>query len=147
VCNRSILVHGWATGKHRLTRLTTTWTWGKPPPSPYSRLCAYPWDKHSNVILSWDSQVEVMKFPYVRFLQLWGPIILRANLRLRWGPKKIYSSYQELSNGMSHATCTQGNRGDFWLLVIGSQIANWTPCPSFGHNLCFNTQMSHASPF
>jgi hypothetical protein len=29
----SILVHKQAAGKHRLTRLTTAWTWGKPPPS------------------------------------------------------------------------------------------------------------------
>ncbi len=28
------LVHEWTTCKHELTRLTTTQTWGKPPPSP-----------------------------------------------------------------------------------------------------------------
>jgi hypothetical protein len=28
------LVHGRVTSKHGLTKLTTTWTWGKPPPSP-----------------------------------------------------------------------------------------------------------------
>jgi hypothetical protein len=132
--------------KHRLTRLTTARTWGKPPPSPYSILCAYPWDKHSNVILSRDSQVEVMKFPYLGFMWLWGPIILRADLRLRWGPKKIYSPYQELSNSMSHATCTQGNQGDTWLLVIESQIANLTPCPFFGHNLCFKYPNESCKP-
>ncbi len=33
MCNCSTLVHGRATGKHRFTRLTTTRTWGKPPPS------------------------------------------------------------------------------------------------------------------
>jgi hypothetical protein len=34
----------------------------------------------------------------------------------------------------------QGNRGDSWLLVVKSQIANLTPGPSFGHNLCFKCQ-------
>jgi len=38
---------------------------------------------------------------------------------------------------MSHATCMQGNRGDFLLLVVGGQIANLIPGLSFDHNLCF----------
>jgi hypothetical protein len=38
---------------------------------------------------------------------------------------------------MSHVTCTQANQGDSWLLVVRNQIANLTPSPSFGHNLCF----------
>jgi hypothetical protein len=38
---------------------------------------------------------------------------------------------------MWHATCTQGNRVESRLLVVGSQIANLTPDPSFDHNLCF----------
>jgi len=38
---------------------------------------------------------------------------------------------------MSHATCTQGNQGDSQLLVVESQIANLTPDPYFGHDLCF----------
>jgi hypothetical protein len=38
---------------------------------------------------------------------------------------------------MWHATYTQGNWGDYWFLVVGSQIANLTLGPSFGHNLCF----------
>ncbi len=38
---------------------------------------------------------------------------------------------------MCHITCMQGNQGDSWLLVVGSQIDNLTLDPSFGHNLCF----------
>jgi hypothetical protein len=38
---------------------------------------------------------------------------------------------------MLHATCTQGNWGDSQLLVVGNQIGNLTPDPSFGHNLHF----------
>jgi hypothetical protein len=37
---------------------------------------------------------------------------------------------------MSHVICTQGNRVDSRLLVVGSQTANLTPGPSFAHNLC-----------
>jgi hypothetical protein len=38
---------------------------------------------------------------------------------------------------MWHATCTQGNWGDSWFLMVESQIGNLTPDPFFGHNLCF----------
>jgi hypothetical protein len=37
---------------------------------------------------------------------------------------------------MFHATCTQKNRGDSQLLVVGSQIVNLISSPSFGYNLC-----------
>jgi hypothetical protein len=40
----------------------------------------------------------------------------------------------------------QGTQGDSWLLVIGSQIGNLTPDPSFGHIYVLITQMGHASP-
>jgi len=50
--------------------------------------------------------------------------------------RKSCSPRQELSNVMLHATCTQGNRGDSWLLVVGSYIDNLTPDLSFGYNLC-----------
>jgi len=36
------LGHFWCTDNmniHKLTRFTTTWTWGKPPPSPYNIIC------------------------------------------------------------------------------------------------------------
>jgi len=113
---------------------------------PYSNLCAWPWDQHPNVILSRDSQVGVSKFPKLKLLQLWGPITLCENLRLRWGPKKSCSPCQEFSNDMWHATCTQGNHGDSWFLVVGSQIDNLIPGPSFGHNLCFNYPNGSCEP-
>jgi hypothetical protein len=37
---------------------------------------------------------------------------------------------------MWHATCTQVNQSNSWLLMFRNQIANLTPGPSFGHNLC-----------
>ncbi len=38
---------------------------------------------------------------------------------------------------MLHATYTQGNRVDSWILMVRSQTANLTPNISFDHNLCF----------
>jgi hypothetical protein len=47
---------------------------------------------------------------------------------------------------MSHAICTHGNRVNFWLLMVGSQIANLTPDHSFGHNLCFRCPNEQCEP-
>jgi hypothetical protein len=47
---------------------------------------------------------------------------------------------------MWHDTCTQGNRVDFLLLVVGSQIANLTIGPSFDHNLCFKCPNGSCEP-
>jgi hypothetical protein len=48
---------------------------------------------------------------------------------------------------MSHVTFMQGNWGDSWLLMVGSQVGNLTLGPFFGHNLCFKNLNGHASPF
>jgi hypothetical protein len=87
--------------------------------------------------LSQDSQVGVPKLLKLRFLQLLSFITLHAGLRLKWGPKQNCSPRQELSNGLSNATYTQGNQVNSWFFVVKSQIANLNPSPSFGHNLCF----------
>jgi hypothetical protein len=94
-----------------------------------------------------STQVGVPKFPKLGLLQLWSPIILCVNLQLRWGLKQRYNPCQELLNSMWHATCMQGNWSNFWLLVVENQIGNFTPGPSFGHNLFLSTQMGHANPF
>ncbi len=54
-----------------------------------------------------------------------------------WGLKQSYSICQKIANNMQHTTYTQVNHGDFFLLVVRSQIGTLTPNPSFGHNLCF----------
>jgi hypothetical protein len=113
---------------------------------PYITLCAWPRDQHPNVILSWDSQVGVLKFSQLGFLRLWGPITLHANLRLKWGPKQSCSSCRKLFNDIWHATCTQGNRGNSQLLVLESQTTNLTPNPSFGHNLCLKCSNGSYKP-
>jgi hypothetical protein len=59
----------------------------------------------------------------------------KANLESPW----------ELSNGVSHSTCTHQGRVDSRLLVVGSQTASLTPGPSFDHNLC--CRCPNARPF
>jgi hypothetical protein len=66
-----------------------------------------------------------------------GAITLCEDLWWTWGLKQSCSPRRNLSNVMSHATCTQGNWGKSWLLVVGNQIGNLTLDPSFGYNLCF----------
>jgi len=104
---------------------------------PYNILCDSPRDPHPNGILSWNSQMEVLKLPKLGLSQLWGTITLRTNLWLKSRLKQSCSPCQELSNGMLHVIYTQRNRVDSWLLVVRSQTANLTHGPSFGHNLCF----------
>jgi len=84
--------------------------------------------------------------PRLRLLRLWGAITLRANLWLKWSLKQRCSPCRELSNNMSHAIYVHGNRVDSWLLVVGSQIVNLTPGPSFGHNLCFRCPNVRCDP-
>jgi hypothetical protein len=58
-------------------------------------------------------QMGVLKFPKLGLLQLWSPITLCADLRLRWSPWQSCNPRLELSNNMSHTTCMQGNRVNF----------------------------------
>jgi hypothetical protein len=47
---------------------------------------------------------------------------------------------------MLHATYMQGNRGDSWLLVVGSQIAYLTFGLSFDYNLCVKCPNGSCEP-
>jgi hypothetical protein len=82
-------------------------------------------------------KLGMLKFLKLIFLRFWRPIIFFVNLWLIWGLKQSCISHQELFNSMWHITCTQKNQGDFWLLVVGSQIVDLIPNLYFGHNLCF----------
>jgi len=113
---------------------------------PYSILCASPQGPHSNGFLFRDSQMGVQKLPKSRLLRLWCPITLCVDLRSWWGLKQSCSLCRKLSNNMSHATCTQGNRVDSRLLMVGSQIVNLIPDLSFGHNLCFRCPNGWCKP-
>jgi hypothetical protein len=60
--------------------------------------------------------------------------------------KQNYSPHQNVFNGMWHATYTQINEGDSWLLMLDSWIHNLTISPSFGHNLCFKYPNGECEP-
>jgi hypothetical protein len=90
--------------------------------------------------------VGVSKFLQLGLLLLWSPETLRANLWWRWGLKQSCSPHWDIFNGMLQATCTQGNWGDSWLLMVRSQISNLTIDPSFGHNLCFRCPNGSCKP-
>jgi hypothetical protein len=96
--------------------------------------------------LSRDTQMGVSKLPKSGLSQFGSPITLCTYLWLTWGLKQSYSPHQELFNGIWHATCTQGNWVDSWLLVVGSKIVNLTPDLSFGHNLCFRCPNGSCEP-
>jgi hypothetical protein len=107
---KSWLVHSWTTFGVRTSHHLP----------PYNILCAWPHGHHPNGILFQDSQMGVLKFPKLGLSQLWGPITLCANLRSKWGLEQSCSRCCELSNSLLHFTYTQVNRGDSWLLVVGS---------------------------
>jgi len=104
---------------------------------PYSILCSSPPHLHPNGSFSRDSQSGVPKLSWFGLPRLWMLITPRLKLGSERGLNQSCSSPRELSNGVSHFTCTHRNRVDSRLLVVGSQIANLTPGPSFDHNLCW----------
>ncbi len=106
---------------------------------PYSRLCVSPWHLHPNDFLSRDSQGGVPKLSRFGLSPLCELITLWSDLRLGWGLKQTCSSRQELSNSVSHFTCTHRGRVDSRLLVVGSQTGSLTPDLSFCHNMCWKS--------
>jgi hypothetical protein len=93
-----------------------------------------------------NSPVGVPKSRQPVFSRLWSPITFQENLRLKWGLKKSCSFRRELSNDMWHVVCSQVNRVDSWLFLVGSQTGSLTPGPSFGHNLCFRCSNEQCEP-
>jgi len=124
-------MHRRTTSKHGFTKFIMAWTWGKPPPSPF---IVYFVPSHgTNTQMSFCHP----KFTKLGLLRLWGPIALRVDLWLTWSFKQSCNLCQDLSDGISHATCTQQNWSDSQLLVVRNRIVNLIPPdPSFGHNLC-----------
>jgi hypothetical protein len=82
-------------------------------------------------------KVESWNCPVFRLPGLWAFITSHSNLRLGWGLKRTCSSLWELSNGVSHSTCTHRDRVDSRLLVARNQTASLTSGPSFNYNLCW----------
>ncbi len=134
---RALLVLGRATGKLGLTRLTTARTWGKPPPSPLQyTLClsTRPTSKWLFVPRLPSGSPEIAK---IKTFATLGPHNFVCKPPIEMSLKQSCSPRRELSNGMWHLTCTQGNRIDSRLLMVRSQVANLTFKLFFDHNLCF----------
>ncbi len=91
---------------------------------------------HPNSSFSQDSQSAVPKLSRFGLPGLWMLITSRPEFGSGQGLNQSYSSRRELSNGMSHFTCTHRNQVDSQLLVVRSQTTSLTPGPSFDHNLC-----------
>jgi len=117
---------------------------------PYSILWTSPRGPHPNGFslpgLPWDSCVRVLKSRQLGLLGLWSPITLRTDLGSKCSLKQSCSSRRELSNGMSHVVCSQVNRVNSRLFLVGSQTGSLTPGPSFGHNLCFRCPNEQYDP-
>ncbi len=103
---------------------------------PYGIICSSPLHLHPNGSFSRDSQSGVPKLSWFGLPGLWTLITSHFKLGSGQDLNQSCSSPQELSNGVSHFTCTHRNRVDSRLLMVGSQTVNLTPGPSFDHNLC-----------
>jgi hypothetical protein len=143
----AFLMHKQATCIHELTRLTTAWTWGKPPPSPLYYFLWLITELDPNVIFPKTPKLRVPKFSKLVLLPLWRPITSCVNLQFMWGLKQSCSSNRKISNDMWHTICMHIIQSNSWLLVVGSQIDTFT-LKFFSTITCVvNTQIDHASPF
>ncbi len=73
----------------------------------------------------------------------WELITPDCQVRLRRGLNQTCSPRRDLSNDVSHCQFRDREEVDSRLLVVGSQIVNLSPGPSFAHNLgyrCPNDQ-------
>jgi hypothetical protein len=134
-----------ATGNPRFAWLTTAWTHmthhssdsGEAITFPHIVYFAFACDTCIQMaFFSRDSQGGVSKLSRFGLSGFCEFITLYSDLQLGWSLKKTYRSPQELSNGVSHSTCTHRGWVDSRLLVVRSQIANLTSGLSFIHNLC-----------
>jgi len=91
-------------------------------------------------------KLRVLKFPKLGLSTLWKVITSHADLWLRWGLKQNYSLHWKFFNDMWHATYTHVFQGDFWFLMVGSQIGSLIFNPSFGHKLCFKYSNESCNP-
>jgi hypothetical protein len=114
--------------------------------SPYNILCVSPRHLHPNGFLSRDSQGGIPKLSRFGFSKLCEIITLCSDLRLEWDFKQTCSSPWELSNNVSHSTCTHQGWVDSRLLMIGSQTVSLTPGLSFCHNLCYKCPNGPCKP-
>jgi hypothetical protein len=88
-------------------------------------------------------KVESRNCPGFGLPGLWDILASHPGLRSGRGLNQTCSPLRELSNAVLHSPRSHRERVDSRFLVVGSQIANLTPGPSFSHNLgcrCPNDQ-------
>ncbi len=97
---------------------------------PYNILCAWARDQHPNVILSSKCHFvlglpsESPEIPTIGILAILGAHNFACKPPIKMSFETKLQPYQELSIGMSHATCWKENRGDSRLLVVRNQIGS-----------------------
>jgi hypothetical protein len=129
-----LIYHGSDSGSHHLP--------------PYNILCSSLPRLHPNDICSRDSQGGVPKLSRFIFPRFWELKSFDSDLRLEWNLNQSCSSPWKLSNGVLHSTCTHTeikSIPDF--LVVGNQIANLTPNPSFAYTLGCRCPNGSCKPF
>ncbi len=108
---------------------------------PYSILCVSPPHLHPNGTFSPNSQSGVSKLSQFGLPGLWAFITFRSDLRLGQSLKQTCNFPSELSNGVSHSTCTHQNRVDSHFQWSGVKLSTMR-----GQWSTFS-QMAHARPF
>ncbi len=106
--------------------------------SPYSILCNAPLRLHPNGSFPGTPKLESRNCPEivpVGVPGLWELITPDCQVWLRRGLNQSYNPCRDLSNDLSNSQFGGREEVDSQLLVVGSQIASWTPGPSFAHNL------------
>jgi len=122
----ALLVHGWTTNIHGLTRLTIAWTWRKPSPSPLHPNQTLFYVNHGGYIqISFCPKTPYLKFFKLGNLALWRAVTYFQNFWLKWCQKQSCNLCRDLSNDMWHATCTHIFKSDSWLLVGGVKLTLW----------------------
>ncbi len=80
----------------------------------------------------------VLKFPQLGLSRLWGLIILRVDLRLRWGLKQSCSPCQKFFQWYVACHLHARKLGQFLTFSGWELNCQFDSQPSFSHNLCFN---------
>ncbi len=113
---------------------------------PYIILCSFLPRLHLSGSFSRDSQIGVPKLSRVRVRGLWTVIAPRLELELGRALNQSCSSYQELSNTVSHSLMRRQEEVDSRLLVVESQTSSLTLGPSFAHNLGYRCPNGQCEP-
>jgi hypothetical protein len=133
-------------GQLILMRFTMAPTGGKPPPSPLWYTLHLSMGATSKWLFVPGLPNGSPKIPMTRTLATLGAHNFACKPLIVMRFKASCSPGWELSNGMLHATYTQRNWVDFWLLVVRSLAASLTSGLSFDHNLCFKCLNGRCEP-